>query len=533
MGASRRSILVGACAFGALLASCDTTAFVTLQTTRITRVSTTGAVANVCSESDNRAQFRFSLTNQRQRIVTLGDGVTADRRVVRLSADDIRPGISLFELRYFATPAVTCTSAADCSSAGLAGFSCEPVNPFSAATEAAVVPRACAFVPDLQRLTLDDRGPGEEPGLSDFNALERPKLVAVLYANGSSMLGRAPGGEVCASDVPGLPPGCVPDRANLRYNAFRQLRAELNPRERAQRPGHRMCAMAFSSSQGRGEYRFVRGDTGRRPVDGCFELVPNDAFDASSALDAYNQEVGSRTGLLQDPSFPAGDRNVWAALLRTLDEMGQSRTLEPRLRVSDVHLIVVTDGPDNGSSTSEGSDTFGTPSAVLEAVADLTTRFGRTVQIHFVHVDPQQQLVGNSGFVYRNPTGPIDDFSMVACETGGTYQYTTRIESLPALLGGVGRHINYHMQAYLRWPGVDALPPGAYQISGELRFEILDDEGNLRFGGRIDEGEDVFEDVGGDRRVDNRLMLFRRPVNDSSGGNPLPLPSEGGEGVVP
>ena len=221
-------------------------------------------------------------------------------------------------------------------------------------------------------------------------------------------------------------------------------------------PDGRMCVVSFGG-EGRAAVHFAP------TIESC--MTTN--YDS---IRSYLQDLS----VGEDGASP-----IWAAILETINEQMGSAS-------GDRHILLFTDGDDDGSV--DDSDTF--QAALDAAVAE-------NVAVHVVQLDNQPD-----GF---EDVQPIANFRQLACATGGSYQYATGPEDLRTFYENLALHVpaHYEIEAQVASVASANIPSGFYRLAMGVEITLANTQHTLQLAG--DKTDPVTLQI-----IDDRILLRRQ-----------------------
>lgn len=458
--------LSGAVLFGT---ACEPTAFIAQQIHDFQAVYSTGAIGQECNETsaEVRPELRFTLVDTDQNFIFPGDELGPFTLDLGNTFTPDELSIQGNNGVLFPAPDVECEAGAQigsaCPDAGLAaaGFTCQPIDP-SAPTGDALARVVCAL-PDF---TIEI-SPNAEIAF-DGDDIQR-KAIIVLMANGASLLGLDSSG--------------IPDRLNCSSDPFdrrtrganlmlRQLADDGNPYVgRTQ-----MCIGTFEG-QSEPDYKFPDGQA----VANCFQPVA-DGGAGFNFLDSTINAIGVQEG--------PGGRNPWAAVIDASARFNDWISTD-----YERHIVLFTDG-----DLSED---------VVETAAALGQNFDGAVQaalnnevtLHVIQLDRRDRA---DDCTTASVHGALEEFSRLACATGGNYTYLERADDLPEFFTNLGRSLPGQYEIPLVAEQLATLPLGPYKLAFTLNANVDDKQGSFIFSALAGTGDST------SGRQDTRMSIINR-----------------------
>lgn len=466
--------LIGGLGVVAFVTGCDTAAFVSPKIRDLSAVNSRGVIPAECNYDAAQTDYtvRFTARDTDQSVIEPGS------RLVGYTVE-LGETFSVADLeiigntgRIYPSPDVVCSSpstSAECDAAGLPGFTCgrldERTEPLAPGDQ---VPIVCGkdIVVNIDRnvpisyspaLPEDDIVGGKRTGRS----------VVLLAFNGSTVLGEsytAPGPiDIAFRTDPGA----------LRISAFISLIRRLADPEQSPFAADDRVEFCFATYREAGPEFRAPGGPGT-----CLEPINSESGNA--AYRALEENVQQLAGLGQ-----TGKVNYWRALDGAIEELALNGS-----EGYDRHIVLYLDGDITTTSIREENAQlgYGYETVLADALAN-------NVSVHIVQLD---RLVDGSV-----KWGPIDDLQRLACETGGTFMYTERPESLDDAFTNLGFGLPATYEAELTIADVGLLPIGTYRLSTQMSVTMNEKSEIFSYGGYVGAAQ---------ARVDRRLNItFERP----------------------
>lgn len=480
VSASRFAVpaLIGGLGVVAFVTGCDTAAFISPQIRDLSAVNSRGAVPAECNYDAAQTDYtvRFTARDTDQSVIEPGS------RLVGYTVE-LGETFSVSDLeiignagRIYPSPDVVCSSpstSAECDAAGLPGFTCgrldernEPLAPGDQ------VPIVCGkdIVVNIDRnvpityspaLPEDDVAGGKRTGRS----------VLLLTFNGSTVLG-----ESYTSPGP-IDIAFRTDPGSLRVSGFISLIRRLGDPEQSPFAADDRVEFCFATYREAGPEFRAPGGPGT-----CFEGI--NSVDRNSEFRTLEQNIQTLSSQGQ-----SGKVNFWRALDGAIEQFTLSGS-----EGYDRHVVLYLDGDITTTSIREenGQLGFGYDSVLADALAN-------DVAVHIVQLDRQVPDAVK--------WGPIDDLQRLACETGGTFIYTERPESLDDAFTNLGFGLPTTYEADLTIADVGLLPIGTYRLATQMGVTMNERTEIFSYGGYTGTGQS---------RVDRRLNItFERPCSSS------------------
>lgn len=438
---------------GALfLGACDTTAFVSPKIRRLSDIRSTGAIGAACNLTQPERDYllRFVPISTDSQVIEPGErlvGFTVDLGV-NFTARDLevlgRTG------RLHPVPDVACATNNDCTAAGLADFTCEPLA--DASSGATDIPRVCGRQIGVEidtntAMEYVPRLPAED---------NRRRSIVTMFYNGDSVIGRCPDtGRIEAQR-------CRLDRNNQRLSGFTQQMLTLFSANSRFNESIQVCSGTYRA----GQTTFVENDNGQ-----CFRSFPG-----TRGLTEYFAEVQqiAANGLQNAPmDYFQGIR----------DGLAQFRNGgQPN---ADRHLVIYVDQAIVDTRVIADNNAFNiNVDSVLAEALDLG------VTIHAIQLDPVGSPFGRSG--------PLSDLARLSCETGGTFRYVENPTTLSDAFSSLGFGIPSSYEALLRLSTIGDVPRGPYKLATTITVRVGTSVQTYPFGGYVGVSSG---------RVDRRLQI--------------------------
>ena len=326
--------------------------------------------------------------------------------------------------------------------------------------------------------------------------------MILLAHNGQSLLGL---------DSNGLPAraACSTDPNDRRTRGMllmlRQLSDESNPYFATTE----MCIATFGESF-EPDYKFPEGGT---PSD-CFQPVR----DGGSGFDFLDFEVSS----MANEEQPQG-RNPWGPLLDAIGRFNQWADSS-----AERHIVFFADGEFSDSVVARTAEASG---ATFDAV--MQEALNNEVIIHVVQLDRYDRAVDCDPVTAH---GASDEYSRLACATGGNFSFVERAEDLPEVFTNLGRAVPGSYRLQLLAERLATLPLGPYKLAFTLTATVDDRSNSFIFSALAGSGDSTSgrQDTRmsimnrGDCASDGRSCLPGYVCDDTSATCHTPAPGEGG-----
>lgn len=457
---------------GALvLAACDTTAFVSPKIRNLSEIRSPGAVGTVCNfgSAEARYDLRFVATDTDQSPIEPGDRLVGYTVTLNETFGVANLSIANNQGRIFPAPDIACQTDADCTASGFAGFTCADLGTATSAGDA--VPRVCGRDTAVNLVASELL---EYVGGSTGESDDRRRSIMMLFHDGSTVIGRQRTGTGVIDQA---------FRTDPRNQRSTGLLQGLGGFLRSTSPfagSAELCFATYRASEG--SVRYLLSNTS--DPGSCFRRFPRLVSDdrgereqAESQYRSYQNEL-----LLQANRGEVGENNFWAAALSGIRQLEQNARNN-----SERHLVLFTDqdlvDPTIRAEAEALQLNFQTTLAAATAAG---------VIVHVVQLD--------------NPTpemrkrGPIVDLANLACQSGGSYFYAERPESLVETFTNLTAALGAHYQTKFELSGVvGSVPPGNYRLQTALLATMRDTTRTFDFGGYVGTGSG---------RVDRRMNVF-------------------------
>lgn len=357
--------------------------------------------------------FLFSVVDVDDRLVAPGSNIND----ISLALNDTftTGNVTFEDVVVFPSPDLVCATDADCGS--LTGpYTCRSRNEAVRDAE-----RVCGFDASIEMIQDSLRY------LPEASA-PREKSIVVSLANGSSILG-------LNEETGDARDRFSTDPDNRRIDAALEFLSGL---EDLYPPEDSTACITWFTGDGSDSVNFIPDE------DSCLRSL--------SDVAGADQQAALRQITLNGEGINAGKRANWAALDVAMDHI-RSRTSS----TFDRHVVLFTDGRDNGSTPGQRSQT-------PDALAEFAGLNG--FRLHIVQLDNDHTGVEQ---------GPIEDFEQLACQTGGTFLYSRHPE-------GVVRHFRNLRTAFanryglrLRIPELSQVPAGSYRVAASISMDLHGD----------------------------------------------------------
>ncbi len=383
--------------------------------------------------------FLFSIVDVDDRSVSPGSNVNDESLVLN---DSFTTGDVTFEnVVLYPSPDVVCATDADCGQ--LTGpYTCQQRN--AAVRDSEMV---CGFDASVEMIQDSLRYLPEQ-------SAAREKSVMVVIANGSSILGLNEGtGE--ARDRFSTDPD---DRRIEAALDFVSSLEDIYP------PEDSTACLTWYTGEGTPSVNFIPD------ADGCLQSL--------TEVGSAEQQAALRQITLNGEGVNEGQRSTWAAVRVAIEHLASSTSAS-----FDRHVVVFTDGPDNGSNTAaRQTDEFVMELAGLQGI-----------RVHIVQLDNPFDGV---------EIGPLEALENVGCQTGGTYLYSRDPEGVVRNFRNLRNAISNRYGIRMRVPELAQVPAGSYRLAASISMDVNGDVGAARLSGDNSDQINV--------ATDTRLVLRTR-----------------------
>jgi hypothetical protein len=204
----------------------------------------------------------------------------------------------------------------------------------------------------------------------------------------------------------------------------------------------------------------------------------NGCLQSLTEVGSGEQQAALRQITLNGEGIDEGQRSTWAAIRVAIEHLASNTSAS-----FDRHVVVFTDGPDNGSNSAARQ----TP----EFVSELAGLQG--VRVHIVQLD--------------NPfdgaeIGPLEALENVGCATGGTFLYSRDPEGVVRNFRNLRTAISNRYGIQMRIPELAELPAGAFRLAASISMDVNGDVGTARLSGDNSDQINI--------ATDSRLVLRTR-----------------------
>lgn len=407
--------------------------------------------ADSCDENttDLEVELLFSLLDADDRYVEPGV-TTGDGSIFEIGTSFSSTDIALDDVYLFPTPDIPCSAGAQCTDWN-PDAECIPLNADDANSDS-----VCGLEVEAQVIqdSLEYEG-------VDTSA---ERAVFVAFANGASILGTDPETGSVADSFSSDP---ADDRVDG-VATFLDTLADYAATEST------VCIAGYTGS--------TEGD--------FLQWVPDEANctgDLAAAADAAQDRQGSLFRLTFAEGVNGGERASRGAVREGLDLL--TTTTSASL---SRHVVLFTDGPDNGSSEINRAYS-------IDRIVGIAAE--NNVGVHVVQLD--------------NPpggeTGPDDQYARMGCGSNGTYLYSRTPDGVVRAFRNIGLSLDRRYSLRMRLPFMDSVDAGAYRLGARITMSVGGDIRSVYLNG------DNTATLGAP--TDTRLAVFARPV-------PVAVPEE-------
>ena len=362
--------------------------------------------------------FLFSIVDVDDRIVAPGSNVNDIALVLN---DSFTTGdVSFDDVVLYPSPDVVCTTDADCGS--LTGpYTCRSRN--EEVREAEMV---CGFDASVEMIQDSLRYLPEE-------SAAREKGIVVALANGSSILG-------LNEETGDARDQFSTDPDNRRIEAALEFLSGLQD---IYPPEDSTACITWFTGEGSDSLSFIPDS------DECLQSL--------TTVADVDQQAAMRQITLNGEGIRAGKRANWASIVKAMGHLEDHTSA-----TFDRHVVMFTDGPDNGSTPGQRSQT-------PEAIAEFAQFHG--IRLHIVQLDNDFTGV---------EIGPIESLEEVACQTGGTFLYSRHPEGVVRHFRNLRTAISNRYGIRMRIPELSQVPVGPYRLSAAISMDVNGDAGLAR-----------------------------------------------------
>lgn len=384
-------------------------------------------------------EFLFSLVDVDDRTVAPGSNVNEESLV--LNESFTTGDVTFGDVALYPSPDVVCATDGDCGQ--LTGpYTCRPRN-----RDVRDSQTVCGFDASVEMIQDSLRY------LPEASAA-REKSVMVVLANGSSILGlNEETGE--ARDRYSTDPD---DRRIEAALDFVSSLEDIYP------PEDSTACLSWFTGEGSTSLNFIPDQ------DGCLQPLTD--------VGSVEQQAALRQITLNGEGINQGQRSTWAAIRVAIEHLADSTSAS-----FDRHVVVFTDGPDNGSNPAARQ----TPEFITE-LAGL-----QGVRVHIVQLDNSFDGV---------EIGPIESLENVGCATGGTFLYSRDPEGVVRNFRNLRTAMANRYGIRLRVPELSQVPAGSYRLAASISMDVNGDIGSARLSGDNSDQLNV--------ATDSRLVLRSR-----------------------
>ncbi|MCA9562690.1 MAG: VWA domain-containing protein [Myxococcales bacterium] len=442
LAASSASTLIG----------CDTVAEIAIDQRGFNGIESSGVVhsdQSGCEDTDFLVRLDFSLFDGSSNLIFNGDQLTPGQVTVGGS----NPSFTTNDVSFssgsvlFPLPEQECNSDTDCT----APFTCEPTNPYSATGGDEL---SCGAQVDLevQQSSLTFEGDRDDDAFD----------VVILMDYSASLIDDP--------DMSGFQGARGTDPSTLRLSAATTMVLSMRRSPWADDSHIRTCVARFGG-EGPAGVEFLPETTPDRCMTADFDVTLSQL---SSTFLSVNASGGSP---------------LWDGIVKAIDER---LALGPASR--ERHLVVFTDGEDDGSLVSD----------FLDAT---TAAVDNNVIVHVIQLDnlPDPSDPSVNSDVNRVNIGPIDELARLACQTGGTFQYVNHPRDLREAFSSLANTMfgRYSFDLQVGRLNDADVPAGPYAVAAAMTVNLLEISQTFNFAGNQSDNSGGF---------DNRFTVFRRPA---------------------
>ncbi|MFT6395771.1 MAG: hypothetical protein ACJAYU_000513 [Bradymonadia bacterium] len=383
--------------------------------------------------------FLFSIVDVDDRTVAPGSNVNNESLV--LNESFTTGDVSFEDVVLYPSPDVICETDGDCGQ--LTGpYTCRQRN-----AEVRDSEMVCGFDVSIEMIQGSLRYLPEQ-------SAAREKSIMVVVTNGSSILGlNEETGE--ARDRFSTDPDDRRIEAALDFVSSLQ---DIYP------PEDSAACLTWFTGEGSPSMNFIPDE------NGCLQSL--------TEVGSGEQQAALRQITLNGEGIDEGQRSTWAAIRVAIEHLASNTSAS-----FDRHVVVFTDGPDNGSNSAARQ----TP----EFVSELAGLQG--VRVHIVQLD--------------NPfdgaeIGPLEALENVGCATGGTFLYSRDPEGVVRNFRNLRTAISNRYGIQMRIPELAELPAGAFRLAASISMDVNGDVGTARLSGDNSDQINI--------ATDSRLVLRTR-----------------------
>ncbi len=472
------SAVTGAMAAMALclvaLTGCKPSIYISKDPAKLGAVYSTGVLPfeGACGVSDETGvRVQFAMTTSTQPALPIRQGSQLPGFKVDLPNNFNAASVDFATLAespsnravVYPAPDVACTTDADCSN----GMVCDLR---SRAQSSGDTTKVCQLKTTLGQITARPLAETRPPTPYSHEVL-------VLFSNGSTILGANPNG----TSNPDRQSDPDESRTSAAYYLTSRLATIANlPNDLDE--SVKICVGYFNEPTGLSLKLLPAGST----PDTCFNRVDGDVV---NDIQRVNPVVDGLFTQVQSTS-QQGPRSNYGALISGASILG------PASNTRKKHIILVTDGRDDGSNTN--TETF------TNAVSAL---LNNEVQVHVLQLDyPGAEALGigtgtGGSARVRGTAGPIDNLAQIACQTGGSFQYLSSPADFETAYTAIANNIAGGFEMGIVVGGIESLPAGAYRVATTMAVTL----GNATNNKGVKSVDFAYSADG-----DNRLTLFKR-----------------------
>jgi hypothetical protein len=464
-----------------MAAGCESTVFISKDPRKLGKVYSAGAAQAVdaCEVSDaSSVNVRFSMLDNNNPPAPIKVGTRLPGLEVKIpesfSISDIEflplPGEIDKQGYLFPAPDVTCTSDADCTAPFTCGALIEAVG---SSGDPDVDVKVCKAPVSVQ---IDQIAADPLRFTRDGDAKVSHKYL-LLFSNGSDIFGLDPERGISQRERSS-------DADDERIPAALSFLTRLATVAGLDDGESSSACVGYFYGEGELSLAYLPDGVG---VDDCFKNV-RAGEGLSEGVRLALEDVRSTSNV--------GARATWSVLNKAseaFDAPSGSRKL---------HVVILTDGRDNGSRPGDELDAILGNLVENEIIVDV-------VQLDYPGSDAEDLMEPAPSKRFR--AGPVDNLARLACATGGSYQYVPRPDGLVAAFDAIANRASGEYEFEAQVPDLDGLPDGAYRLATTMRVTL----------GRASDSVEYAVRAQGSSQPDQRLTLFKRG-NECNVGDQLP-----------
>lgn len=460
------SAVAGAMAAVALclvaLTGCKPSIFISKDPAKLGAVYSTGALPfdGACGVSDESGvRIQFAMTTSTQPALPIRQGSKLPGFEVKVPDNFNAASVEFADLAespsnravVYPAPDIECATDADCAN----GMLCDLRARAQTSGDTTTV---CQLKTTLGQITA-------RPLVETRPPTPYSHDVLVLFSNGSTILGANPNG----TSNPDRQSDPDESRTSSAYYLTSRLATLANLPSNLDE-AVKVCVGYFNEPTGLTLKLLPAGAT---PAT-CFNRVDGDVV---NDIQRVNPIVENLFAQVQSTS-QQGPRSNYGALINGASILGAATNTRKK------HIIIVTDGRDDGSNTN--TENFAT------AISALLTN---GVQVHVLQLD----YPGDGNL--RGTAGPIDHLTQIACQTGGSYQYLSSPKDFETAYSAIANNIAGGFELGIVVGGLASLPAGTYRVATTMAVTL----GDASLNKGVKSVDFSFSADG-----DNRLTLFKR-----------------------